>query len=447
MNRIARNLLLLLMLPAAAAGGTPGDEPPPLLGLEEAVAIALRDSYLLGAADEGLGAAEARVAEAKAGGLPRVELQENISYTNNPAQVFADLLRQGAFVAEYFDPAFLNDPDPLSNFNTRLVVEQPIWTGGRLKHGQEAARLGQAAARAGRERTRQEVVRQVVRAYSDAILAESGLRVALESRETARANVKLVRDLSEAGLVVRSDLLQAEVRQSEVEELVARSESAVAVAHAAVNLALGRDLATPFRLPEGVQVDTILDEPLDTLLAEALERRPDLEAAGDQVAAAEAGVKAAQAGNLPEVGVVGAWEANAEDFIGADGTNWSVFLSLRYTAFDGKATRARVKRARHEELAAREMRTLLGETVGLEVRKAYHDLRAARQRVEHAERGARLAEESLRMVQDRYKEGLTTLVDLLDAETRMTRARTRELAARRDVLQTEAELRLAVGRL
>jgi outer membrane protein TolC len=435
------------MAPGALAAGETGAGTATLLELEEAVEIALQGSYLLGAADAGVGVAEARVAEAKAGGLPRVELQENVSYTDNPAQVFADLLRQGAFVAEYFDPAFLNGPDALSNFNTRVLVEQPIWTGGRLKHGQEAARLGQAAARAGRERTRQEVVRQVVRAYSDAILAESGLRVALESRETARANVKLVRDLSEAGLVVRSDLLQAEVRESEVEELVARSESAVAVAHAAVNLALGRDLGTPFRLPEEVRVDTILDEPLEGLLSEARERRPDLEAAGDQVAAAEAGVKAARAGHLPEIGVAGAWEANAEDFIGADGTNWSVFLSLRYTAFDGKATKARVMKARHEEMAARQMRTLLGEMVGLEVRQAYHDLRAARQRVEHAERGARLAEESLRMVQDRYREGLTTLVDLLDAETRMTRARTRELAARRDVLQTEAELRLAVGRL
>ena len=48
---------------------------------------------------------------------------------------------------------------------------------------------------------------------------------------------------------------------------------------------------------------------------------------------------------------------------------------------------------------------------------------------------------------DRYREGLTTLVELLDAETALTRARTREVATLRDLAMSEAALRLAVGRL
>ena len=71
---------------------------------------------------------------------------------------------------------------------------------------------------------------------------------------------------------------------------------------------------------------------------------PGLDAAGDRVAAAGQGVQAAKAGHLPEIGIAGAWEANAEDFIGADGTNWSVFLGANFRVFDGHARRSNVRR-------------------------------------------------------------------------------------------------------
>jgi outer membrane protein len=93
------------------------------------------------------------------------------------------------------------------------------------------------------------------------------------------------------------------------------------------------------------------------------------------------------------------------------------------------------------------MRDLLGRVVDLDTRRAWHDVRAARQSLEQSRRAVALAGESLRIVQDRYREGLTTLVELLDAETALTRARTREVASRRDLLLSQAGLKLAVGRL
>ena len=79
--------------------------------------------------------------------------------------------------------------------------------------------------------------------------------------------------------------------------------------------------------------------------------------------------------------------------------------------------------------------------------QAFHDLRASRKRLEQATQATELAAESLRTVRDRYGEGLTTFVELLDVETALTRARTRTIAARRDVLLSKANLDLAVGRL
>ncbi len=90
---------------------------------------------------------------------------------------------------------------------------------------------------------------------------------------------------------------------------------------------------------------------------------------------------------------------------------------------------------------------LLGQSVELEVRTAFHDLRGARKRLEQAGLAVELAGTSLGMVEDRYREGLTTLVELMEAETALTSARTREVQARRDLLLADATLKLAIGRL
>ena len=108
---------------------------------------------------------------------------------------------------------------------------------------------------------------------------------------------------------------------------------------------------------------------------------------------------------------------------------------------------ARVRQAQWRTLAAEEQQKLFALAVELDVRQAFHDLRSSRKRLQQAEQSILWAREGMRIVEDRYKEGLTTLVELLDAEIALTRARTREVAARRDIVLTLASLDLAVGRL
>ena len=148
-----------------------------------------------------------------------------------------------------------------------------------------------------------------------------------------------------------------------------------------------------------------------------------------------------------DVGLVGLVEANDEDFIGASGWNWSLFLNARFTLFDGKANSSRVTQARAGLRESESRRRLLERSVDLEVRESFHALRAARARVEQADEAVGLADESLRIVRDRYGEGLTTLVELLDAETALTRSRVRRVASERDLLIADATLRLATGGL
>jgi len=398
-------------------------------------------------AEAGVGEALARVEEARSARLPRLGFDATLSRTTNPTLVFSDKLGQQSFAAEDFELDRLNDPDPLSNFGGSFSIFQPIYTGGATRGRIDEARAGHDGALSARERTRQQVVRDVIEAYTRAVLARNQLDVAWDSRETARANVKLVSDLHEVGLVVESDRLLARVRETEVEELVVRSESAVEMSRAALNLVLGRDLDTPFALPTSLEARGDGSEPLEELVRAAMERRPDLRASLDGLRAAEKRARTARSGYLPSVGATGLAEVNAEDALGTYRSNWSVIVGARFNLFDGKLTRARVRQATWQEAATREEHELLLQSIELEVRQAFYDRLAAGKRLKQASTAVELARESLRIVRDRYAEGLTTLVELLESETRLTQSLTREVAARRDLLSTGARLDLSVGRL
>jgi len=432
-----------VVAPAAAAAATAA----------EAIVYALGHNRELRAPDAHLDGADATVEVARSARLPRVDVAGVYQRTDNPVLVFSNLLGQADFGEENFALDALNTPDPLDNWKTRLTVTQPLWTAGRIGHGVAAAeRLGDAAA-SRREATRQRVIHGVIEAYTAAFLAERELAVTREALKTAEAHVRLVRDLHRGGLVVESDVLQAEVRESEVRELVIRAESGVEIARDTLALALGRDPSEPVTLPdepdlEAGEVGRYEGSPeVAELVADALEGRPDLAAARLETAAAGERVALERAQKLPELGLEGAWEANARDFFGADGDNWAVTVALRVPVFDGFRRRAEVRRAEADRRRAEERTALHADGIALEVRRAVSELAAARQRLEQGKRGVSLAERSVEIVEDRYREGLTTLTELLDAETALTRARLRRLAARRDLFLARASLDLATGRL
>lgn len=421
------------------------DAEPPLLTLDQAVSIAIAGSPSLAAESAAARAAEQSVRESHAARWPTVEVTTDATRTTNPVMVFGQLLSQERFSQANFDVDFLNQPDALNNVRGAVSISQPLWAGGRIAAGIRGAEQQSAAASAGRERALQQLVYRVTDRYTGAVVAAQAVKVREESLEVAKKSVKLTQDLFDGGLVVESDLLQAKVRESEGESALADARQSAEIARSALNLELGRALDTPFGLPEELAVPEGVDTPLADLVARARDRRPDLAAARAQVAAARAGVDGAEGGRLPKVGWSGAYEANADDSLHSPGTNWTVGVGLRWTLFNGYATGARIARSRARLDEAERRAELAERGVALEVESALSSLHTARLRWQEAVRSVDLAERSATIVHDRYKEGLTTVVELLQADALATGSRVRELRARRDLAVARAGLALAVG--
>lgn len=434
----------LSTLPAAAQA--PAEEK---LTLERAVELALERNSTLVAAAARLRGAEAEAGIARAGRMPRIRVEANVQSTDHPALVFTHKLTQGEFTASDFDVAALNDPDALENWQGRFTVEQPLWTGGRLKHGIAAADAGLDATASEKEATRQQVIYRTVDAWTAAVVASARVELAHSALKSADANLRIVRDLRDAGLVVASDPLQAEVRQAEVLEMLAQAEAGAATAAASLRAVLGGwagELDLPADLP--APGDSGEPEPGDLaeLLAEAERARPELAALEHGRRAAEARARLERASRRPEVALQGFAETDDADFFGASNAHYAIGVGLRFDLFDPSRT-SRVARAgaRVDEVEARA--DGLRRQVALDVTSAFHQLRAVEQRLVQTRRAVDLATASLDIVRDRYRNGLALVTELLDSETSLTGARLRRLAAERDLRLARAGLDLAVGRL
>ncbi len=448
------SVLIMVMLDRGTAGASPGPEetaPPPsgeTLTPGGAVSLALANNPTLRAAHTELSAAEADKKTARSGYLPRLDLTEDYARSTNPVFVFASKLGQQVFGPQDLTFPSLNQPEPFTNAATRVVLRQNIWDADRTRLGNRAAELGISAAQDGETRARDEVAFGALKAFWDVVLADEMLEVTRTAEEAARANRDLAANQEEAGLAVPSDRMSAEVRLSEVQAMRIRAEQGTRVARAALRQALGLSEDRLFTLapPQVEPAAEDQGESEDSRVSEALSSRPDLKAMGWRIQQAEMGEKIARSRYVPEVGLGAQMEWNDPNPFGGSGSNWTVGASLRIPIFDGLETSSRIQRARSDREKAEAYRDSMTEGIRLEVRAARADLVSASERLRVAETALGQADEALRVVRERYTEGMAVMVELLGAEAARTSARGNRAAATRDLALARAALDLATGR-
>lgn len=418
-----------------------------LLTLQEAVAVALEKNPTVQAVDAYADAVKQGITAAASGRYPRLDFSEGFARGNNPVYVFGSLLTQRQFTERNFELGFLNTPPPLDNFRTQFTASMPLWDAGQTLRRVRDARLeAQSAVRAG-DRTRQEVIFNVIEAYLNGLLARENVRVAQAAVEASKADLARAQARQEQGLAVPSDLLSAQVQLAQAQEDLLRAQNGVAVADAALNVAMG--------LPEDAPVDVqgqlgeVMFEAgtLAERQAKALQARPDFRQIEIGRERAANGVHMARADFLPKVNLFGAWEEDNQTFLTRGGNNWALGATLTFNLFDGGSNRARLKESQARQRQAEAMRSQRAAAVRLQVRQAYLNLTTARDRVDVSRGAASQAEESLRIIQNRYEAGLSAITDLLRAETARTSAQKNFLNAIFDYRLGYAALELATGEL
>ncbi|MGA2987259.1 MAG: TolC family protein [Terriglobia bacterium] len=420
---------------------------PQNLTLPEAVRMALEKNPTVQAALAYAQAVHEGIAEARAARLPRVDFSEGFTRGNNPVYVFGALLTQRQFTAANFDLGFLNTPPPLDNFRTQFTAALPLYDAGQTGRRIKDAKLSAQGAGENGQRTRQEVIFNVVKAYTDELLARENARVAEAAVKTAQSDLQRAQARQEEGQAVPSDLLSAQVQRAQAQEDLLQANNAVDLAHAALNVAMGLPEDAATTIESGLKESSFEAGVLAERQQHALKSRPDLREAGLGVEHATLGSHMARAEFLPKVNVFSSWEEDNQTLLTRGGNNWAAGVSVNFNVFDGGANRARLAAARARQTQALGQVAQMTAAVKLQVREAYLNLTTAQQRVDISRQAQSQAEESLRIIQNRYEAGLATITDLLRVEAARTSAQKNYLNSLFDYRISYAALELATGEL
>jgi outer membrane protein TolC len=244
-------------------------------------------------------------------------------------------------------------------------------------------------------------------------------------------------------MLVRSELLRAEVELARIDDLLAEARSGAVVAESALAFRLGERQGTPYRIAELAPPALGLD-PLERWLATGADRS-DLDAARGLLAAGELEERALRAGLKPRVGLVARHDWTDDALFGGHGSSTTVIAAATFDLFDGGRRRAAAAAARAEADAGRRDVESFAEGVALEVRAAHSAAGAALARHATALAALDAAAEGLRIVEERFRAGVVKTLDVLDAATARREAETRELVARTDAHAALLRLALAAG--
>ncbi|MFW5910643.1 MAG: TolC family protein [Thiohalospira sp.] len=446
MRAVAAAAALALAPPAGAA----------FFDREEAVDHALNHNPQLDASRASISAAEADLEAARSGGSAQVELTASGSASNNPLDAFSHKLQAGNIEADMtsqqpdlgdFAPDELNNPDPSFLTSTGVEVRYPLYTGGRVSAGIDGAESAREAAEFGHLRTREVIAYQTRRAYLAVQAAERGLAIAEDAVAAAREHAETTRRLVRDGRIVESDQLTAEVNLNEME---AKRDQAAERVHRARNQlrrVMGLDRNESLEVAELPSMDETPElAELATLQTEALDHRRDLRSLRAQKAAQMAQKDMEEAAYGPQFNLVASGNTYGEGSA-YDNTAWRAMAQVSYQLWDGgtasskaAAARERAERVR-AEIASRE------QEIRSEVRQAVDAIEMARTRLENSRGTVDRARENVAQVERRYGQGRTMLIDLLQAEGRLVKARNEVLGARQALQAGRLDLATAQGRL
>src|ERR1700674_3471039 len=426
-SRFVENALMILLLAFSIPGlllAQQAQRPSPLT-LQQGVSISLERNPERKAALADTKAFSADVKEARAVLLPPVTFSERATLGNDPVYVFGSKLRQQRFTTADFALNVLNTPAPFGNFATRFGGTWNLFDSfGSWRAVNRAERVKDAAGHL-LERTNQEIIFRVVDSYYGMLLARKQLEVAEQSMKTAQAILDRSKDRFESGVVVESDYLSAQVRLATRKQELIRAQNNLALAGAQLSTTMGVSTETEFD-----PTDTLAERGLPTTSLEeaekqAVEMRPDLKRVRSEEAAQQQSVAIAKSAFGPRVNAYAGWEADNPTFVaGGGGNNWLAGVEVQFDLFEGGAKRAQLSRERAMQEKVVAVKEMASDAVRLEVRRAYYDVDAARQQIEVARATIAESQESLRINQNRYDSGLSTITDLMASEEAARRSQT-----------------------
>ncbi len=408
-------LSLSFFLSAAGLQQISAQDSTKFLSLSDAIANSLQNNQSVQLAQQDEKIANAKFNQTQAIYLPQVGFSYTAMSTNNPLNAFGFKLQQKSITMSDFNPDLLNHPNGTPDFTTKLEVMQPI-INKDMWYQKKAAAKQTEIYQFQTERTKEYIQFEVQKAYLQLAFAYDAVKVLEDANKTSKAVNKFAVDHFEQGLIQKSDVLNTEVHIKMVESNLAKANS---------NIKNASDyLSFLMHLPTGVIYK--INEPstgnssVTVNGIKLTDSRSDFLAMQKAIEASDYAIASTKKSYLPRLNAFGSYQLNDSRMLGFGANAYLAGLQLSWDIFSGNKTKNTITTQTLERNKLKDQLVQQKDQSQVELNKALRDLSDANFEVKQQEKAIDQASESLRILQNRYEQGLANTTDLLMASSQLS---------------------------
>ena len=343
--------------------------------------------------------------------LPNITASHTGITTTNPLMAFGSKLNQGILTQNDFNPALLNNPARTQNFATKLEIQQPLINLDGFYH-RKAAKSKMEAMSLKTARTQDYLVFEVEKSYMQLQLAYKAVEVLEKALEAANANKKMADNSFNQGVLQRADVLSVDVRVTEVKNQLQTAKSNVRNASNYLSFLMNDKRDVVYKPIESLTVSS-----LNTDKKNISENRSDIRAMKLASKGYEAMNKADKMAFLPRLNAFGSYEVYDNKLFQGSANGYLIGAQLSWDIFKGSKRFGKAQKSKAEFEKSKLAYNQYVSKSNLELNKVKRQLVDAKNRLELTDLAVQQSKESLRIRENRFKEGLEKTSDLLIAET------------------------------
>ena len=428
-------ILLIIINPVFAQDNLKQEiEPSTALSLKEAINCALQNNNELKALSSSLSAQQREIGIAKSNLMPHLKFDEIFVSTNNPALDFALRINQKRFTSGDLDnaPGSFNNPDTINNFLTAITLEQPIYYRKSFV-GLDMAKKEYSGQTYDFFRKQEEVAFNVSKTYLSAITAQKYVSVAQKTVIDSKEHLRIARVRFKTGLGLYSDVLRTSTAVTKAEQNLVSTNKNLSLAKRALGLLLGQQTS--------VVINSIVPQlSLKNIdyTNTAIASRNDIKSLEAKVENAKNNVKFAESDYFPTVAGFGSYQLyDHRAPFAAEGHNYIAGAAIKWEVFDGLKTKNKKLQAKDRVAEAEEYLEGFKNQIAYKIYESCQNVVEAQKNLELASSALKTAEEGKRLVLKRWENALSPMVDLLDAQVNLDKARA-------DVVKTTNDYKIAL---
>lgn len=420
------------------------DDGPLAVTLSEAVRLAMERHPDVEKARQAGEILKGRVKEVRSQALPDVNIVSSALRMRDPSLLNASGIEN--FPPELRDALV---PHGVKLFDYRVSVKQPLYTAGKVGTALKLAAVELEGATSEIDRAQQDLALEVVRACYGLLWAERYVRLIDETQHEKMEHASMARTRFQNGVATEVDVLRSEVAVANGQPDVVRARNAIRQAQAQLNYLLFRPIDAPIHVLGDFDDKPLEETHFDDLAAEAIRRRPEMHRLRIAERSAQVQTDLAKAESrmrMDFVGDYGVMTRFTSHLADLQFVRWNMAVNFTLPVFDGFRRSGLVYQATAAARQARLEREKLEQQVRLALQQGLDDLTAAGETVRAAQATVGQAEKVLSMMQNNYKWGAATTLDILSAQTALSSARTNLLRGMHDYCVARANVRHILGR-